>query len=194
MNNKYMERIKDLLVACKTLAESKKTAVIVLDGRAASGKSTLAVTIAGHIGGYVVRADDFFLPFDMRTAERLAEPGGNIHHERFAEEVINCLGSSFDYGIFDCSAGTVLNRKHIEEGAPVIIEGAYSASPVFGKYYDLLVFVTADLNVRIARIKNRNGIEKAQMFKDRWIPLEESYFDAFNIEGKADIIIDTTDV
>ena len=31
--------------------------------------------------------DDFFLPMELRTAERLEEPGGNVHYERFSAEV-----------------------------------------------------------------------------------------------------------
>ena len=50
---------------------------LAIDGMAASGKSTLACKLAEEFGGEVIHMDDFFLPMDLRTAERLEEPGGN---------------------------------------------------------------------------------------------------------------------
>lgn len=190
----YSEKFEQLFEHCVKLTRDKKRAVIAIDGRAASGKSTLAADLARYIGGVVVHADDFFLPFDKRTDERLSEPGGNIHYERFRAEVIDHLGESFDYGVFNCSEGRVTEQRHIPADCPLIIEGAYSSSPVFGRYYDLSVFVTASYEIRISRIRERNGDIKAEMFKKRWIPLEEVYFETFRIEDAADMIIDTTDV
>lgn len=65
--------------------------VIAMDGRAAAGKTTLAEELAVTLGGAVVHMDDFFLPGELRTPERLAAPGGNVHAERFAEEVLPYL-------------------------------------------------------------------------------------------------------
>ena len=65
--------------------------VIAIDGRAASGKTTLAAALAAETGGTVVHMDDFFLPAELRTPQRLAAPGGNVHAERFAEEVLPFL-------------------------------------------------------------------------------------------------------
>jgi hypothetical protein len=51
--------------------------------------------------------DDFFLPFEQKTPERLAQPGGNADHERFAREVLGHLnrGEAFAYRRYDCGAG-----------------------------------------------------------------------------------------
>ncbi|MCL1877401.1 MAG: hypothetical protein FWF80_00945, partial [Defluviitaleaceae bacterium] len=62
--------------------------VIAIDGRSASGKTTLASELAAQTGASVIHMDDFFLPQDLRTEERLNTPGGNVHHERFASEVL----------------------------------------------------------------------------------------------------------
>jgi len=73
--------------------------VIAMDGRAAAGKTTLAEELAVTLGGAVVHMDDFFLPGELRTPERLAAPGGNVHAERFVEEVLPYLrrGEAFRY-------------------------------------------------------------------------------------------------
>ena len=67
-------------------AEEKRPLVIAIDGRAASGKTTAAEQLRFILGGSAIHMDDFFLPVSLRTAERFAEPGGNVHYERFCEE------------------------------------------------------------------------------------------------------------
>ena len=37
----------------------------------------------------------------------------------------------------------------------------------------------------------RNGEMLAKMFAEKWIPMEEKYFDAFSIKERADIVIST---
>ena len=73
-----------------------------------------------------------------------------------------------------------------------IVEGAYSLHPYFGQYYDLAVFVTADLETRLNRIAARPGHNNVEMFRKRWIPMEERYLAAFEVEQRADLCIDTT--
>lgn len=167
--------------------------VVAIDGRAAAGKSTLAEMLSREFDASLIHADDFFLPFEMRSESRLAEPGGNIHYERFASEICANLGRTFDYGVFDCSCGEIKTTRRVFSQKPVIIEGAYSLSPRFGKYYDISAFLTASLDSRLSRIDVR-APGKLEMFKNRWIPLEESYFSAYDIENAADFIIDTTDI
>lgn len=188
------EELIVILSACKELIKNINNPVIAIDGRAASGKSTLAKIIAEEFSGAVVHADDFFLPFDLRTPERLAEPGGNLHYERFHEQVIDNIKKQVDisYGVFDCKTGAVSDHRTVSTGSPIIIEGAYSASPRFGKYYDMLIFVTASYDTQIKRIRERNGDDKLEMFQKRWIPLEEAYLSAYKIENSANIIYDTT--
>ena len=66
----------------------KGARVIALDGRAASGKSTLSEDVRKVMDVDIVHMDDFFLPKELRTPERFLEPGGNVHYERFISEVI----------------------------------------------------------------------------------------------------------
>lgn len=83
--------------------------VIAMDGRAAAGKTTLAEELAVTLGGAVVHMDDFFLPGELRTPERLAAPGGNVHAERFVEEVLPYLrrGEAFATGGLTATEWTI---------------------------------------------------------------------------------------
>ena len=71
----------------------------------------------------------------------------------------------------------------------VIVEGAYSLHPLFGHYYDFSIFLDIDEENQIRRIEERSGKEKAEVFRSRWIPLEEQYIKAFSIMEKADLIL-----
>lgn len=172
------------------MAENPR-AVIAIDGMAAAGKSTLAARLADEFGGEIVHMDDFFLPFELRAAERLAEPGGNVHYERFAEEVAAPLkaGKSFEYGRFDCSQMAVTSQCCIIGKGPVIVEGAYCLRPEFRELYDLKVFMKVDDDTQMERIVKRSGSDKAEVFKEKWIPLEKAYFEALDVEAAADMVV-----
>ena len=167
---------------------SEETRVIAIDGRSASGKTTLSSLLAAEIEGSVIHMDDFFLPPDLRSELRYSEAGGNVHYERFIDEVVDNLrlGHPFSYRRFSCSEMDYDPVPvFIDTAKPVIVEGAYSLSPRFGKYYDLSVFLTIGKEEQMRRICLRNGKDKAKVFETRWIPLEEAYFKAYSIEKRA---------
>ena len=165
--------------------------VIAIDGRAASGKSTLAEELSKLLSAPVVHMDDFFLPPQKRTPERLAEPGGNVDYERFKEEVLPGLKQGdFAYGVFDCSVMRVTEQASVPAAPWRIVEGGYSHHPCFGDYADVLIFLSVEPSEQLHRLIRRNGEEMAEMFKTRWIPMEERYFEAFEIRNKADVVME----
>jgi len=166
--------------------------VIAIDGRAAGGKSTLA----GHLSDMldkpgIVKMDDFFLPPKLRTAERLAQPGGNIHHERFTEEVLPYIrsGQGFEYRRFDCARMDYNGVVAVPSHPWRIVEGVYSCHPVLGSYMDVRVFLDVQPAVQQVRIKNRNTPQVAADYMAKWIPMEEAYFQAYRIRESADVVI-----
>lgn len=170
-----------------------KGGVIAIDGRAASGKSTLGLLLARVLDAGVVRMDDFFLPPELRREERFAAPGGNVHWERFAQEVLPYLKSkeSFTYKRFDCGK-MALGAEVLVPAAPYrIVEGSYSLHPAFGQYADVKVFSTISPEAQIDRIRERNGEALLRAFRERWIPWEEAYFAAYGTEGGADLLWET---
>lgn len=174
------------------LLPDDKRAVIAIDGRCASGKTTLAGELAKRLGGEVVHCDDFFLPRELRTGSRLGEPGGNFHRERFISEVIEKLGSGepFEYGVFDCSAFSVSSLRKIENTGVIIVEGAYCLHPDIPDIYDLRVFLSVSPEEQLYRIEKRNGAAALKAFREKWIPMEERYFAEFGIKDKCDLVIE----
>lgn len=165
--------------------------IVAIDGRCAAGKTTFAERLAQATGAGLVHMDDFFLPEELRTEERLNEPGGNIHYERFAEEVrpkLKCaLG--FEYFCYDCEKRAYGERRTVPAGILRIVEGAYSCHPKFGDYMDIRIFCDIKALEQRARIKKRDGAEALPVFLGKWIPWEERYFAVHKIKEQADIIL-----
>lgn len=184
-------RLFPLLERLAKLKTKSQAYVIVLDGRSASGKTTMAEQLAQILEGGVIHMDDFFLPAPLRTKTRLAEPGGNVHYERFAQEVLPEIAQtrSFSYRKFDCSRLIFGEPREVRASKWRIVEGAYSCHPAFGNYMDIKVFCDVKPEEQLHRIELRNGAESAKIFAQRWIPMEERYFERYHIQQKAEITL-----
>ncbi|HAO69378.1 MAG TPA: hypothetical protein DCR31_04815 [Ruminococcaceae bacterium] len=71
------------------------------------------------------------------------------------------------------------------------MEGVYSLHSQWNSLFDLKIFLSADLPVRLGRIEKRSGQFLLQKFQEEWIPKEDLYFDTFSIPDQADIVVDT---
>ena len=169
--------------------------LVAIDGRCAAGKTTLASILAEHFSCNVVHMDDFFLQPNQRTPERLAEPGGNVDYERVGAEVLQPvkLGREIIYRRFDCSRMALGEEIAVRPGKLLIVEGAYSCHPLLRDYFDLRIFVSIDANTQMERIVRRNGSERAQMFRDHWIPMEENYICACKVSECCQMHFDVKD-
>lgn len=165
--------------------------IIAIDGRCASGKTTLAAELSKKYDCNVIHMDDFFLRPEQRTAERLSMPGENIDHERFLEEVLLPLraGKDFSYRPYNCKKGQLDDPIVVKPNSVNLVEGSYSCHNNLYEYYDYRIFMTIDEEEQMKRIISRNGSEVAKVFKEKWIPLEEKYFSAFGIKSRCDLIL-----
>ena len=166
-------------------------AILAIDGRCASGKSTLGQELAEKWNASLFHMDDFYLQPHQRTEERLAEPGGNVDRERFLKEVLLPLrsGQTVSYRRFDCGTFTFDPVRLVEPADIAIVEGSYACHPELRDLYDLRIFMDIDPGEQMRRILKRNGPEAAERFRTRWIPLEEAYFAGCKVRENADICI-----
>lgn len=184
--DKNVERIIE-----KLNAFTMERVIIAIDGRCASGKTTLAELLKTELDCNVFHMDDFFLRQEQRTEQRLTEPGGNVDRERFSEEVLAPLlrREDFSYRKYSCRLGDFSETVNVQNRRINIIEGAYSCHPDLRNCYDMKIFLSTDYNKQLERIRARNG--SSQMFEEKWIPLEEKYFEAFDIPSCCDMLIET---
>ncbi len=187
-----MISVNEAISIIKNKAQESDSLIVAVDGRCASGKTTLAKMLSDELSCNVIHIDDFFLRPEQRTAERLSTPGRNFDIERFTDEVIKGLQSKkgFSYKAFDCSKMELGEEIFAEKRPVTIIEGSYSCHPAIAKYWDVRLFVTTSKHTQTQRIMKRNP-DKAEVFFSKWIPLEEKYFEHFAIEDEADYIITT---
>lgn len=169
---------------------------LAIEGGSAAGKSTLGALLSEIYSCTLLHTDDFFLPPDMRTEERLKAPGGNFHRERFLAEVLQPLSRSEDilYRRFDCRVAEILPPKRITPAPLTIVEGVYSMHPELEGFYDLSVFLEVGGDVQRERILKRNSPDIAERHLSLWIPLEERYFSAFGIKERCSEVISVSDL
>lgn len=181
----------NLTNAIFNLLNKKPHVIIAIDGRCAAGKTTMAQELKKVLNCNVISADSFFLRPEQRTEERLKEAGGNIDYERLENEVLIPLlnGQAFKYRPYNCKTQSLSAPITVEPNRINIIEGSYSCNPHLIKYYDYKVFMTVDTEEQLRRIEKRNGIEGLKIFKDKWIPLEEKYFEECKIKELCNLVL-----
>lgn len=180
----------------QTISVGNKPYLVAIDGPCASGKTVLSNDIRRHLKSIsdlridIVEMDHFFLPPALRSEDRFAEPGGNIHYERFLQEIIRPLTAhqALSYQVFNCAIMDYDGKIELEGSDIILIEGVYSQHPLWRDNLKLKLFCTAELDIRLSRIEKRDGQKKLECFINEWIPLEDGYFEAFNVKARSDII------
>ena len=191
-NNKDINMEQIYCELSQKINSSDLPVLIAVDGRCAAGKSTLAAWLKERFECTVnvIHMDDFFLQPYQRTRQRMEEPGGNIDYERFEKEVMYSLSrfENFSYQIYDCKIKKLSSRIYVEPAEISIVEGSYSCHPALWDFYTLRIFLDVEPEEQLRRICGRNGAEAVSVFRDKWIPLEEKYFTAYQIQERSDFV------
>ena len=175
--------------------DEKKHILVAIDGNSGAGKSSLSDVLKERYNCNVISMDDFFLRPEQRTSERFAQPGGNIDYERFIDEVVIPLksGESFEYHPFDCKTMTLSNPISFIPTRLTVVEGVYCLHSQFTPHitYDIAVFLSIENDEQQKRLLKRNP-QLYERFINEWIPLENVYFQHFDIKSKCNFIFDVT--
>lgn len=187
-----MDELTRLMQFIRNTQKPGQRLLIAIDGRCAAGKTTLASRLQQEIGCTVFHMDDFFLRPEQRTEERLRTPGGNVDYERFLSEVLLPLKSGaewIEFRAFDCSSMRLKSPVTLRAGEVNVIEGSYSCHPALWEYCDLHVFLDVAADEQKRRIIKRNGTDGWKIFSQRWIPLEEAYFQTYQVKERCEYCI-----
>lgn len=185
MKENYAKRFVAAKEAIDQILENsdKDTILVAIDGKCASGKTTLGNYLQEIYNCNLFHLDDFFLQQHQRTEERLSQVGGNVDYERFQSEVLKPVakGEDVTYRLYSCLEGRITEEILIKKHRLNIMEGAYSLHPYFNDPYDVKIFMNIDEKDQIDNIRKRNGEDKLQRFASEWIPKENKYFETFHI-------------
>lgn len=182
-----------LIKRLDSLLQQRKRILLAIDGNSGAGKTHLADMLAAVYSAAVIHMDDFFLPMDRKTPDRLAEPGGNVDYERVRDEVLLPYrqGVAVAYHPFDCHRQALREPVKLPESRLTVLEGVYSLHPQLAEFYDYAVFLRLGSGEQVRRIRERSGERLLRRFMEEWIPLENRYFDLLNIPSVCQMILDT---
>ena len=165
--------------------------LIAIDGMCGSGKTTLGNLLAKELNASLFHMDDFFLQSHQRTEKRLAEPGGNVDYERFKAEVLDHISDTDGviFRPFSCKEWKLADDPvTVPYHDIVILEGSYSHHPYFKDIYDVKIFLEISKEEQKKRIIGRDGNDRWPMFENKWIPMENKYFETFKIKENSHYI------
>ena len=172
------------------LLSGSESVILAIDGRCASGKTTLATKLQDEFQCNVIHMDDFYLPIHLREPGWENTPGKNIDFDRL-KEIIKTIPFKKQYQIcpYICAAGCYGKPIHYKQNRLTVVEGSYSCHPVLKEYYHYCVFMDISKEHQKNRLLIRNGEEGYTRFNNLWIPLEEQYFKNHSVKEQCDITI-----
>lgn len=166
---------------------------IAIDGPCGSGKSSLAALLAELFPSRVLHMDDYYLPLQRRSPGWEETPCGNMDLERFLREALlpAARGEAIACQPYSCQQGQLLETRMLPSMPLTIVEGSYSHHPLLVQHYDLKIFLRCSHEEQLARLQRRESAH-LDAYLQRWIPLEEAYYRAFDIESRCDMVFDNT--
>lgn len=174
------------LAAVAELAARRPTETlwVGLDGRGASGKSTLAAVIAASVPrAVVVHVDDF-------SSLHLPEWDRGRFRAQVAEPLSAGRPARYQRWDWDVDAGA--DWHEVAPGSLVVVEGVSSTRADAGVQWDLAVWVDAPREVRLRRALERDGLAMMGRWLDDWIPSEEAYIARERPQDRVDLVVDGT--
>lgn len=189
-----MDDMKALETRIRGLLAQKPRVLVALDGMAASGKTTLAASLAQRYSrAAVVHMDDFTIPFEDRHPGYFEEKLSNADLARFDREVLTPLESGLctRYRPYVChpEPGFLPPVAIPAQTCLVIVEGAYCLHPDLFDRYDLRVLCTVSPDVQRERILRRNGSAQLARFLSQWIPMENRHIQAHSLKNRCDLTL-----
>lgn len=182
-------RITGVLTALAALPGERL--LITIDGPCGSGKSTLAAALAQAADAPVVHMDDYVIPHAQKTAERLANPGGNADAQRLLAEVIRpwMAGEAAVVRPYLCHEDRFGDAQPLPDSRILILEGTYCSLPDIAAHAAMRLFLTVDADTQQQRLLGRVGPERLVAFNERWIPLENAYFAAYGLPDAGCVVV-----
>jgi uridine kinase len=181
---RQVSRAEALAEAQRVAAGGKRPVLIGVDGRAGSGKTTLADDIAKSVpDALVVHVDDFAGPLVPEW-----------DWPRFREQVLEPLlaGRAARYQRWEWNRDEPAEWHDVPAGSVLVVEGVSSTRAELAAPWGLQIWVEAPREVRLARAVERDGADMLPHWLDVWMPSEEAYVARERPEERVDLIVSGT--
>ena len=192
---KVAEQGSDLMVQVSNLSElvdkvnesSKKcgqTKIIVIDGPAGSGKTTLAKSLSGLLENCpIIHMDEIYDGWENALSPKTSQD--------LVEWIINPLleSSSIEFVKYDWYLEKRIEKVVINLPKVLIIEGVGSSSFEISKHASLKLWIEVNKETGINRVLTRDGQQIQEQMK-KWQSQESKFFIENNSKENSDIWID----
>jgi len=192
---KVAEQGSDLMVQVSNLSElvdkvnesSKKcgqTKIIVIDGPAGSGKTTLAKSLSGLLEYCpIIHMDEIYEGWENALSPKTFKD--------LVEWIINPLleNNSIEYIKYDWNLEQRIEKVVINNSKVMIIEGVGSSSFEVSKHASLKLWIEVNKETGINRVLTRDGLRIQEQMKT-WQSQESKFFIENNSKENSDIWID----
>ena len=192
---KVAEQGSDLMVQVSNLSElvdkvnesSKKcgqTKIIVIDGPAGSGKTTLAKSLSGLLENCpIIHMDEIYEGWENALSPKTFKD--------LVEWIINPLleKNLIEYIKYDWNLEQRIEKIVINNSKIIIIEGVGSSSFEISKHASLKLWIEVNKETGINRVLTRDGLQIQEQMKT-WQSQESKFFIENNSKENSDIWID----
>lgn len=163
--------------AAGVAAATGRRAVVLIDGRSGTGKTTIGAQVAEQLGAQLVHLDDLYPGWDgLRAA---------------ADAVVtDVLGAPSGYRRWDWGADAPADWASVDPDLPIVVEGCGALSRASAPLASLRVWLEADDAVRWDRAIGRDGEVFAREW-DRWAAQEQAFIAAEDPAALADVVLRT---
>lgn len=161
-----------------TAAPQAHPTFVCIDGPAGSGKTTLAMALAGNLGAQTIHMDDLYAGWAG------IEEGAQLLVDQVLEPLSR--GVAGRYRRFDWNINEYAEEHLVPKAEWLVVEGCASATKLVDKFEPFIIWVEADDSLRLERGLNRDG----HHLRDHWLQFmrtEREIYQANHTKSRAHV-------
>ena len=161
-----------------------KTKIVVIDGPAGSGKTTLAKSLSGLLENCpIIHMDEIYEGWENALSPKTSQD--------LVEWIINPLleDKSIEYLKYDWHLEQRIEKVVINNSKVMVIEGVGASVSEISKHACLKLWIEVNEETGINRVLTRDGLQIQEQMK-KWQTQESKFFIENNSKENSDIWID----
>lgn len=154
--------------------------LIGIDGRACSGKSTLADRLVADLAASEFNLDDLVIPFRDQPKDLKPDfPFPYFRYHLFLEGIrALAKGKSYSFFPYDWNNDTISLNEHIVEPKRfIVIHGVSTLNSDTISCFHKKIFVVSDERTELEAAVTRDGRKFEKFWLNLWIPSEAKYME-----------------